>query len=724
MKQQTCRLLPALLGMALGLANGCGRSAPVPDVIIPRDEQAPAAPSPAPPPPRPTPVFEPPSDHPLSHFTGRRTRAVWCRQVVGVGDDPFAEGPNFILLGIDTHDGMGERIILGDVDNYSKPLLSPDGETVVFTHFPTHRIYAVDWDGTNRRFLAEGLALDVWTDPADGITWVIYGERRPDHEYKNAGPVYRCRLDQPEMRELIWSRTDITADNFQLSRDGLRAGGLFPWNHGGVADLEQHAWRRAGRGCWTSFAPDNSYMLWIFDGAHKNVYLHLYGGGPARKIRLNSAPGTEAYEVYHPRWSNHVRYLAISGPYRIMGTHNAISGGGEGINLYVGRFDEAFTRIEDWVQITDIAEADFFPDVWVQGGEFSDADKPDAPPASEDAVHVEEGRWPAREEGLIYLWEHAASMNEVLDGAGGRREIQTVRRGHALLGRHFEADLVGGWLETPGFDAWFVDALSATSVFSLDLTLSLSGATRPAFGVVAAIARDASKGNMLLVEKRGELYLRLLTDERSFDPSNDVHLFRLHPTAPMRLVITFEAGTLAWFVNGTPVMTFHDLRGGFGGWTALPFTLGALPEGAADWPGRIEGVALYDRVLTPAEIAANERTRAALMAARTPAERVHFTGRLLEKTPTPTPASIAPYRAGLVEYLYEVESVQHGALDAPRVIVQHWGVLDGVEVPLAFEVGESYALQVEPVEQRPELEGERVSSQVSDLTAPLYLEVR
>ncbi len=724
------RTLPLLLAVALGGLSGCRRPTADPEPVSPPEAVQPVEPSqpepiepPTPPEPRPKPEFEPPSDHPLSQFTGRRTRVVWCRQVVGMGDDPFAEGPNFILVGLDTHDGLGERVILGDVDNYSKPLLSPDGETVVFTHHPTHRIYAVDWDGSNRRLLAEGLALDLWRDLDDGTTWLIYGERRPDHEHKNAGPVYRRRLDQPKVRKLLWSRTDITADNFQLSRDGQRAGGLFPWNHAGVADLQQHTWRRSGRGCWTSFSPDNSYMLWIFDGAHKNVYLHPYGGGPARKVRLNSAPGTEPYEIYHPRWSNHVRYLAISGPYRIMDRHNAITGGGEGINLYVGRFDEAFTRVEDWVQITDIAEADFFPDVWIEGGEFSDADKPEAPPPPDD-IQVEEGQWPTSTEGLVYLWDNAASMNEVPDGEGGLREIQTVRRGHALLGRFFEADLLGGWMEAPGFDAWFAEALRATDAFTLELTLTRAGQHRPAFSVILAMARDADQGNLLLMEKRGEVYLRLLTDESPFDLLRDVHLFRLHPVAPTRVAITYEAGALSWFLNGAPALSYHDVRGGFGPWLPFPFTLGALPEGGADWPGFVEGVAIYNRALTPGEIAANDRARAEQMAARAPGERIHFTGRLLEKTPTPTPESIEPYRAGLVEYLYEVESVEHGELDAPRVIVQHWGVLDGAEVPLAFEMGESYALQIEPVDQRPELEGERVSSQVSDLTAPLFLEVR
>ena len=33
------------------------------------------------------------------------------------------------------------------------------------------------------------------------------------------------------------------------------------------------------------------------------------------RVNINNAPGIDGYEVYHPRWANHPRFLTITGPY-------------------------------------------------------------------------------------------------------------------------------------------------------------------------------------------------------------------------------------------------------------------------------------------------------------------------------------------------------------------------------------------------------------------------
>ena len=75
-------------------------------------------------------------------------------------------------MGIDTDDGRGVREILPGPLSCRKPLLTPDGQRVVFTDFPRRRVVVVDWDGTNRRDVADGFATDVRTDPETGRTWV------------------------------------------------------------------------------------------------------------------------------------------------------------------------------------------------------------------------------------------------------------------------------------------------------------------------------------------------------------------------------------------------------------------------------------------------------------------------------------------------------------------------------------------------------------------------
>ena len=177
----------------------------------------------------PAPAEDPAPGTSIGELTGARTRVVWCRQVVGSGDDPFGTGNHFVLMGLDSRDPAGERIILSAVSNYRKPMLAPDGERIVFTNLPEKKVYIVRWDGSGLRPLVDGMALEVWGDPETETAWVYYVSEVRDNDTLDGFPLRRCPLDRPAASELVWDRTDITADNFQLSADGRYAAGLFPW---------------------------------------------------------------------------------------------------------------------------------------------------------------------------------------------------------------------------------------------------------------------------------------------------------------------------------------------------------------------------------------------------------------------------------------------------------------------------------------------------------------
>ena len=241
---------------------------------------------------------------PLEGLTGSRTRVVWCRQVVGDGTDAMGSGTGFVLMGLDTRDGRGEHVILDAVSSYRKPLLDPSGERIVFSNRKDHRIEIVNWDGSGLDMLRDGMALEVWGYPETGVTWVYYVLEVKDNITADGRPVRRFRLDQPDVDELVWDTTWVSADSFQVSADGRIAAGQFPWKDAGIAELSDGRLHVTGQGCWTGLAPDNSYTMWIFDGAHKNLLVKPFGSTSGHKIKLNTAPGTEGHEVYHPRWSN------------------------------------------------------------------------------------------------------------------------------------------------------------------------------------------------------------------------------------------------------------------------------------------------------------------------------------------------------------------------------------------------------------------------------------
>mgnify|MGYP001577554735 CR=1 FL=1 len=301
--------------------------------------------------------------HDLRQMTGAETRVVWCQQVAGGRYD--VHGTQLLLMGLDTADRAGPRPLLRRVGSCWKPMISPRGDRVVFTDFPAGTIYAVNWNGTSLRELSRGYALHVWMDPATAREWVY---AVPEAEGRRGGyagkPVIRFQLDNPFKQEQVWDATLVTFDNLRVSSDGKKAGALLPWPLAGVADLETKTWKEYGRGCWPDLSPDNSCIPWVFDGAHRNLLFRSADGRESWKVAINDAPGVDGDEVDCPRWSNHVRFMTLTGPHKRKKPEGSRIRG-EAEEIYVGRFDQGLTRVEQWVRVTHNDQADFFSDVWV-----------------------------------------------------------------------------------------------------------------------------------------------------------------------------------------------------------------------------------------------------------------------------------------------------------------------------------------------------------------------
>ena len=292
------------------------------------------------------------------------TRVVWV-QDTGDGTDFNATGTQLVLMGLDSEDGRGERPILSTVSNYAKPLITPAGDQIVFSNRHERGVYVVDWDGTGLRRLADGFALEVWRDHGTGVDWVYAGTGEADTQAISYHQVRRYRIDDPGAGELVWDRSPVSEDNFQLSADGRRASGVFPWPDVGLADLVSQRWDKLGEGCWTGLSPGGLGLLWYFDGAHRNLTLVDTESDERWRIQINDASGIDGFEVYHPRWSNHPRFFTMTGPYAVGDASNKIRGGGSRVEVYLGRFSEGFRTIEAWTHVTRNTRADFYPDAWI-----------------------------------------------------------------------------------------------------------------------------------------------------------------------------------------------------------------------------------------------------------------------------------------------------------------------------------------------------------------------
>tara|TARA_R100000027_G_scaffold67402_1_gene65969 strand:+ start:14866 stop:16299 length:1434 start_codon:yes stop_codon:yes gene_type:complete len=304
-----------------------------------------------------------------SDLSGGSIRVVWIREV-GDGTDWHAATSNVVLMGYDSSDGGGVRVLHSGYRNYNKPLLSPDGESVIFTDLSDRRgiITSLSWEGGNPVPLGPGLALDVWEAP-DGVVWVYAGSGPMDNR-GNVSKVERFPLADPSARELVWDHK-VARDNFQLDASGQYAGGLFPAAPaGGVVDLETKEFNVYSPGCWAALSPGNRGLLWVFDGRHRNLQFFATKKEfqPSQSsdrwlVNITGAPGIGGDRTYYPRWSNHSRFFGVSGPMP--------HGNYERAEIYVGRFSEDYQQVEAWSRITNDDRPDLFPDVLVMPGKGS-----------------------------------------------------------------------------------------------------------------------------------------------------------------------------------------------------------------------------------------------------------------------------------------------------------------------------------------------------------------
>ncbi len=304
-------------------------------------------------------------------LAGLHYRVVWV-QDMDRNRDVFCQGRRLRLMAMDSRQPALERQVVPGTGSFVKPLLSADGDRIVYSvreGKERSSVWMVNWDGTGRRRIAAGRALDLWQDPGTGREWLYFQKNPAPGRPADSGVLFRLPLDGGAGEERVWPGRDIplSQDSLQLSADGSRAAGLFPWPRAGVVGMADGRIRILGRGCWTALAPDNSYLFWVFQNNHRRLSMVDTKSGRRWQVDISSAPLIAGHEVYHPRWSGNRRYLVISGPYIIMHGGNAIRGGGEGIEILIGRFNRDMTGIDAWQQVTRNRRADFFPDLWVDG---------------------------------------------------------------------------------------------------------------------------------------------------------------------------------------------------------------------------------------------------------------------------------------------------------------------------------------------------------------------
>jgi len=672
----------------------------------------------------------------IRQLMGAPTRVVWI-QDAGPTACVYSEKPTIRLMGFDTEDGKGERAILPDIGWYGKPLLTADGNRVVFANLADHTVDVVNFDGTGLRQVVKNAGEfeddATWTDPKSGVVWV-YAQVMEQRGTEQVPAIRRYQLDHPEVSELIWDKTP--AHMFMLSGDGRAASGGIG-NGGntpqGMFTLPNGNFFQRGGGCWPSMSPDGSHRMWVFTGNHRSIHFcvptNRSGSASNYGVRFE-APGLEIKpneEMYHPRWSNNVRYLVLDSPY----PYKSWSWKSDAkipmdvaanVEIYIGKFTDDFKGIERWVQVTHSTGGNYWANAWIKPSKEDLAALAAAPELPEETAPAAPSP-----KGMVYVWQTGADGNQLNDPVTGAiHQCSGQFKNSARFARFYVMDLTDGAFVPDGAAGPLLAACKASNQFALETDVTPTGAPPADEKVVMAFADDPATGNFVLAQQGDTLILRLKTDGPGTS-TQPIQLCSLAQNQPTHIIVSYADGKLACYVNGRRAIIPNPFQGGLSNWTAQPLIFGDAWKGGRNWTGLMEDIGLFSREIGAAEARQRFLKQRERASTRKPVQTVIMDAKLIGRCPAADPKGIAPYRRCLSEQLYQVVKVLSGTCADPKITVAQWSVLDGKIVP-SYEkmaVGQTYRLALEKMDDHPEQEPERTMTGDFDANSTqLYYEVR
>jgi len=658
---------------------------------------------------------------PLEKFAGAHIRVAWVQEQ-GAGADTYGFGENFKLMGYDSRDGKKERALLDDIQNFYKPIITPDGKKVVVSSRSRHEIYLVDFKKGKKKFLGKGVAVDVWQDPDTKKVWVyaLAGDG-PENKYFTTHPLVRFPIKKPKKREDVWNKTHLSWSNFDMSRDGKFAGGLFPWPHAGILLFEQDTWKQYGKGCWTALSPDSSAILWVFDGLHRNLNFVNPFTAEFWTTNINTADGIGGFEVYHPRWSNHVRYLTMTGPYVEGEGGNKINGGGQKVEVHVGRFSPDLKTVEEWFQVTHNDRADFYPDVWIANGSESNFSTTQAKaiPAVIDDSTLE---WPGNREQLVFLWQDVMAENKLSEKSlVGFNQFRVTPKQRAYFNRYLEMDFNRSALEASLPVGKAAAVIQKQKGLGLELLYTPAATEKRDTGYILRL-RDKEQNDFLRLAQKGNgLQLEILSAKKIIGTMKLSD--SLHAKRPEHLFIKLTENQLAVYSNGRLADTVAMSQNPLNSFPDLNILFGNLNDSPLN--GALSHIAIYAGVTSDTDITRKSHMVTGDLESRKDIETIEFSAELIEVSAIPAPDSLGAYSRALVVNRYRLAQLTEGVYSAKEMLVAQWAVLDRTVLSEAkdFTVGSKLKMKVEKFDDHPELEGERLMMDMFDPDLEIYYQV-
>jgi len=462
--------------------------------------------------------------------------------------------------------------------------------------------------------------------------------------------------------------------------------------------------RKTLPGCQPYFTHDGRFGYWVGGS-----------GGPFRRIQLEGRRTDvmlEKRSEWLPKGHGYVYYPMVSrgGGVLVFGASRDEHGHFEAdFDIFVAPLDRETLRVNGTaVRLTFDPGQDRFPDVHLAAEAGVEAPPPGVLPERwPSAVNAEQLE--ATHADRLFSWENAEADNLITDPKTGlETTVEVERRGAAQVDSQGRMNVSGGTFvaELPG---------PLPEDFAVELLMDVRGRKQQEARILSLGAAGAPA--LILVQRDERLFVDLVTEAglQSLD------LGKLPKQRPQHVLLQLTGKHFAAFREAQPWAELDLESGLVRAGKPAELVIGADHQGAHDWRGMIEGIAIYRRALTESEAESATRVALARVADRKPVRRFRVKAKLKGTSAPPTLEQIAPYREALVlnEYV-----VLQGALEGKTVRVAHWAILDGTDQDVLARVGKKRKLVLERWRDNPQVESTFLSDTLEpSLEVPLFLDV-
>lgn len=305
------------------------------------------------------------------------------------------------------------------------------------------------------------------------------------------------------------------------------------------------------------------------------------------------------------------------------------------------------------------------------------------------------------------------------------RDGGLVARGVARLDHNFALLTEGGSFLATGGVTHLTAACKSSGAFTVEALLTPVRVPLQGRGTILWVGPSSGSPNLALCQEGAKITLRLRTAVAGNATESTTELCTWPDAGTHHLAVTFAGAVLTAYLDGQPVRPGVPVAGDLSRWRAAELVFGDDFQATANWPGKLEAIAVYDRALDAAEVRQQNDVCRARMAGRKEPACLRLTGKLTARSETPDVARIEPYRRALGVYEYAVEAVKEGTYKEPVVRVAHWVIMDKQKLPIGQRrIGETAELTLEPYAANPQIETEFwVLDDAAKEEIPLMLDV-